>query len=145
MPKLYDKKKIHRLFLRYQGNIGEIMKHNNMPVSRKTIRRYAENNGWYDELPNNNEDIGNTDIDRSLDKIDTYDIENLEKIRSDLYKYITSTENQTGIELKPKTYTEAIKCYLDIDSRIDERKSKINNSESGSWEKIIKRCIISSN
>jgi len=143
MPKLYDKKRIHKLFLRYRGDIGAVMKHNNMPVSRKTIRRYAKNGRWYDELSCNNEGIANTDIDKSLEKIDSYEIENLEKIRSDLYKYITSTEKQTGIELKPKTYAEAIKCYLDIDFRIDEKKSKINDSEFGSWENIIKRCIIS--
>lgn len=141
MPKIYDKKKIHNLFLRYGGDIGAIMKHNNMPVSRKTIRSYAKKGGWYDELSRNNEKKAKSDV----DNIAFYDIENLEKIRSDLYKYLTSTKRQADTDLKPKTYSEAIKCYLDIDSRIDEKKSKIIDSESRTWEKIIKRCIITNN
>ena len=134
MPILYDKERIHKLFLEYKGNFDSIMLKDNMPKSQKTIRKYAKEGGWYGEL---------NDYDGGLSESD--DIVKLEKIRSNIYKFLvaSSLENQDSTELKPKTYTEAVKCYLEVDSRIGERKEKISSPKSSTWEEIIRNCITS--
>ena len=148
MPKRYDKDRIYRLFLEFKGNISTVMSHDDTPKSRKTIRKYAKDGGWYKELSSSNVNTDNKitkgyKFDKKVLNADSDDIEKLEKVRSTLYKFLVSEslENQVNLELKPKTYTEAVKCYLDIDSRIEEKKNKTSGSESKSWEEIIKRCI----
>ncbi len=132
MPISYDRERIHRLFLEYKGNVDSIMLHSNMPKSQKTIKRYAKEGGWYDELDGYAGGLGEID-----------DIAKLKKIRSNIYKFLISGSlgDQDNTELKPKTYTEAVKCYLEVDSRIDEKREDVSSPKSNSWEEIIKKCI----
>jgi hypothetical protein len=131
MPKKYNKERIHKLFLETKGDIRLVMGHKGTPRTRRTIDHYAKEEGWYDEL--------------SAHCIQDDDIERLEKVRSVIYQFLIQEPSHSAenLELKPKTYTEAVKCYLDIDTRIDEKKGKSSNIESNSWEDIIKRCMSS--
>ena len=73
------------------------------------------------------------------------DVGRLERIRSVLYQFLVpgASEELDVLELKPKTYTEAVKCYLEVDSRIDEKKGKRPDSGLGRWEEIVRRCSCS--
>ena len=131
MPVLYDKEKIHKLFLECNGDFESIMIHKGMPKSRRTIKKYAIEGGWYKELSNNYE----------VSELDS--IIRLEKIRTKIYDFLIEPfidENEK--ELRPKTYNEAVKCYLEVDSRIDEKRDKISGSGIKSWEDILRDCVI---
>lgn len=130
MPTLYDREKIHKLFLKYEGDLNSIMARKGTPKSKKTIKRYAIKCGWYDELA------------RIRHKPD--DLTRLEEVRASIYRILISDQldNQKNSELKPKTYTEAVKCYLDVDLRIDEKLGRITDSESDHWKDILRDCVI---
>jgi len=138
-----------------------------MPKSQQTIKRYAKEGRWYEELSEeikfdqstvtickdeylkdlengtetlNEEKEANVVIDDDSD-----DIEKLKKVKSVIYQFLIPNPSgkMEGLELKPKTYGEAVKCYLDIDSRINDKKSKSSNSGLNAWEEIMRRCMSS--
>ncbi len=76
---------------------------------------------------------------------DSDDIEKLKQVKNVLYQFLIPNPSgkMEGLELKPKTYSEAVKCYLDIDSRINDKKSKSTNSGFNTWEEIMRRCMSS--
>lgn len=100
-----------------------------------------------DEYP---EDLGNgtetlkeeTETNVVIDD-DSDDIEKLKQVKNVLYQFLipNPSSKMEGLELKPKTYGEAVKCYLDIDSRINDKKSKSSNTEVNAWEEIMRRCM----
>jgi hypothetical protein len=70
------------------------------------------------------------------------DVERLERIRAVLYQFLVpGTGNLDALELRPKTYTEAVKSYLEVDSRIDEKKGKGQSSGLNEWKEMILRCL----
>jgi len=73
------------------------------------------------------------------------DVGRLERIRSVLYQFLVpgTSEELDALELRPKTYTEAVKCYLEVDLRIDEKKGEQTSSGLGRWEEIVRRCLSS--
>jgi len=151
----YDRERMHKLFLEEKGDIRAVLSHPDTPKSPWTIAKYAQEGGWYKELsevhPSAKDDLdsgwdkkpvveskGSQVVDEAED-----DIKRLERVRSVIYQFLVpglSGEPDMG-ELKPKTYTEAVKCYLEVDSRIDEKKGKPSNSPFRSWEEILRRCI----
>lgn len=70
------------------------------------------------------------------------DIERLKRIRSVLYQFLVpgTAEGLDMLELRPKTYTEAVKCYLEVDLRINEKKGEGSSPGLGRWEEIVLRC-----
>ena len=143
----FDKERIHKLFLEERGNIRAVVNHKSTPKSPNTIRRYAKDGRWHEELPETNhcqkvsaKKRGNKN---RVDIVDDglKDIDGLEQIKEAIYKFLvlSSPEKNDNTELKPKTYAEAVKCYLDIDSRIEEKKGKSSDSTSSPWEEIIRR------
>lgn len=136
----YNKERIHKLFLECCGDISSVMQHKATPRSRKTIRKYAKDGGWDDELVLALNEGGKN---QSLNS-ESNGIEKLEKIKSVIYQFLVSEISDEVKELgfKPKTYAEAVKCYLEIDSRIDEKKTESSNSVCESWENIIKHLIL---
>ena len=76
---------------------------------------------------------------------DSDDIEKLKKVKNVIYQFLIPNPSgkMEGLELKPKTYGEAVKCYLDIDSRINDKKSKFSNPGLNTWEEIMRRCMSS--
>lgn len=134
----YNKERIHKLFLECCGDISSIMRHKATPRSRKTIRKYAKEGGWYNELPSTTKRNRET-IDSKSD-----DIEKLENVKSVVYKFLIpeTSDELKEFGLRPKTYAEAVKCYLEIDSRIDEKMNKSSSSVCRSWEDIIKHVIL---
>ena len=76
---------------------------------------------------------------------DSDDIEKLKQVKNVLYQFLIPNPSgkMEGLELKPKTYGEAVKCYLDIDSRINDKKNKSSTSEFNAWEEIMRRCMSS--
>ena len=73
------------------------------------------------------------------------DVERLKRIRSVLYQFLVPepSEELDVLELRPKTYTEAVKCYLEVDSRINEKRGKRSSPRLGRWEDIVLRCLSS--
>jgi hypothetical protein len=143
----FDKEGIHKLFLEERGNIRAVMNHKGTPKSPNTIRRYAKDGRWHEKLPENNQckQVGAKKLgDKNrVDIVDDglKDIDGLEQIKEAIYKFLvlSSPEKNDNTELKPKTYAEAVKCYLDIDSRIEEKKGKSSDSTSSPWEEIMRR------
>jgi hypothetical protein len=143
----FDKERIYKLFLEERGNIQAVMNHKDTPKSPKTIRRYAKDGRWHEKLPENNhcKKVGAKKLgDKNrVDIVDDglKDIDGLEQIKEAIYKFLvlSSPEKNDNTELKPKTYAEAVKCYLDIDSRIEEKKGKSSDSTSSPWEEIMRR------
>ncbi|MDQ1328761.1 MAG: hypothetical protein QG641_2047 [Candidatus Poribacteria bacterium] len=135
-----------------------------MPKSQQTIKCYAKEGRWYEKLSEeikfdqgickdeylkdlengtetlNEEKEANVAIDDDSD-----DIEKLKKVKNVIYQFLIPNPSgkMEGLELKPKTYSEAVKCYLDIDSRINDKKSKSSNSGFNAWEEIMRRCMSS--
>jgi hypothetical protein len=163
MSTRYDKERIHKLFLKMRGDIQAVIRHDSMPKSPRTIKQYAKEGRWYEELSDNtnqnvvtvcedgfSDDAGSKsralieekDKDATIDT-DSDDIKKLEQVKGVIYKFLvpSSSDKMDGLELKPKTYAEAVKCYLDVDSRIDEKKDKSSNSGVNLWEEIIRRCM----
>ena len=156
MTTRYDREKIHRLFLEEKGNIQAVSLHPDTPSSR-TIARYAQEGNWYAELSDrsDNRSIRSKsakltkptksfrDFDDFDDSDDEDDIEKLERILSVLYQFLVpgTLEGLDMLELKPKTYTEAVKCYLEVDLRIDGKKGKHTDSGLDRWEDIVRRCL----
>jgi len=64
----------------------------------------------------------------------------LKKIRSNIFNYLISHYQDclADGELK-KTYIEAVKCYLEIDTRIDEKNTRKSGSVLTRWEEIVQR------
>jgi hypothetical protein len=177
MPTIrYDREKIHRIYLLTKGDIHAVMRHRNMPKSQQTIKRYAKEGRWYEELskkiePNQSNltilvppsnvrtDCENEypkDLENRAEILkeeketnviiddDSDDIEKLKQVKNVLYQFlIPNPSGMKELELKPKTYGEAVKCYLDIDSRINDKKSKSTNSGFNAWEEIMRRCMSS--
>ena len=79
---------------------------------------------------------------RRIAGVEVYDVERLERIRSVLYQFLVpgASEELDALELRPKTYTEAVKCYLEVDSRIDEKRGEGPDSGLGRWAEIVRRC-----
>ena len=144
MSAIYDKERIHRIFLQKKGNIQAMMRHKNMPKSPRTIKQYAKEGRWYEELyrVNQNEVSKENKNETVIINTDSDDIKKLEQVKGVIYNFLVtnSSDKMDGLELKPKTYTEAVKCYLDIDSRIDEKRGKPSNAKTNTWEEIIRRC-----
>jgi len=71
--------------------------------------------------------------------------EMLKNIRLIAYRFITQTDNSDpileGHILKPKTYAEAVKAFLDADERLNDEKcateTKMNN-----WQAVLERCCV---
>jgi hypothetical protein len=178
MPTIrYDRERIHRLYLLTKGDIHAVMRHRNMPKSQQTIKRYAKEGRWYEELSKeikldqNDTTIPTLPSNEKMDCEDEYpedlkigtealkedkeknavidddsdDIEKLRQVKNVLYQFLIPNPSgkMEGLELKPKTYAEAVKCYLDIDSRISDKKSKTTNSGFSAWEEIMRRCMSS--
>jgi hypothetical protein len=163
----YDRERIHKLFLQTKGDIHAVMRHHNMPKSQQTIKRYAKEGRWYDEFSKEikfdqstvtvcedeyPKDLGNGTETLKEEKEtnvfiddDSDDIEKLKQVKNVIYQFLIPNPSvkMEGLELKPKTYGEAVKCYLDIDSRINEKKSKSTSSGLSAWEEIIRRCMSS--
>ena len=154
----FDKEKIHKLFLEERGNIRAVMNHRNTPKSPNTIERYAKDGRWHEELTKDNhykkvretKQGSKNDKPRELSdkKIGTgivddglKEINRLERVKKVIYKFLvlSSPEKNDNTKLQPKTYAEAVKCYLDIDSRIEEKKGKSSGSGSSRWEEIMRR------
>jgi hypothetical protein len=154
----FDKEGIHKLFLEERGNIRAVMNHKGTPKSPNTIRRYAKDGRWHEELPENNrckkvsvKKLGTKNnkpkkLSEEKNRVDVVDdglkdIDGLEQIKEAIYKFLvlSSSEKNDNTELKPKTYAEAVKCYLDIDSRIEEKKGKSSDITSSPWEEIMRR------
>jgi len=72
------------------------------------------------------------------------DIRRLERIKQVIYQFLTRGTAEGIDELKPKTYNEAVKCYLEVDSRIDEKRGKPSASGLPPWEKMLRRYVSSS-
>jgi hypothetical protein len=162
MSTIYNKERIHRLFLQTSGDIQAMIRHDNMPKSPRTIKRYAKEGRWYEELSDNTnqnivticEDIFSEDsgsnpkalIEKKSEKAtintDSDEIKKLEQVKGVIYKFLVpnSSDKMDELELKPKTYTEAVKCYLDIDSRLDQKKGKSSSSETDAWGEIMRHC-----
>jgi len=161
----YDKERIHKLFLNTKGDIKAVMQNDNVPRSQRTIKQYAKEGKWYEELSESfisdqnaitvcgdeyseyTENRAETlkeekELDVPMDA-DLDDIEKLEHIKNVIYQFLipNPSDKKDGLELKLKTYGEAVKCYLDIDSRINEKKSKSSNIEVNTWEEIIRCCM----
>lgn len=154
MYKRYNVERIHKLFIQENGDIKAVMRYRNTPTSAKTILRYAEKGNWYKEL-SGIKDKRSSDNDINTDKSNIKDsvlndekceIKNLEQLRAIIYNFLVPSDNQLFdvMKLKPKTYTEAVKCYLEVDSRIDEKRRGNPNSGISKWEEIIRRCAMNS-
>jgi len=166
MSTIYNKERIHKLFLQMSGDIQAMIRHDNMPKLPRTIKQYAKEGRWYEELSDNtnqnvvtvcedgfSDDAGSKSralIEKKSEEatidIDSDDIKKLEQVKGVIYKFLVpsssdKSDKMDGLELKPKTYAEAVKCYLDVDSRIDEKKDKSSNSGVNLWEEIIRRCM----
>ncbi len=144
----YDRERIHRLFLRENGNIRAVMGHRGMPKSPNTIKRYAKEGKWYEELLNSprvQRVKGNKfGIKTEGDNKVTVDIVKLEQIKEIIYEFLmpNPSERVKTLILRPKTFAEAVKCYLEVDSRIDEKKEKVSNSSINKWEEIIRQITV---
>ena len=145
MTTQYNRERIHRLFLKERGNIRAVMGYKGTPKSPNTIRRYAKEGRWHEELLDNSRrergsgnKCKNKNEDSNKGKVD---IGKLEQIKEIIYEFLVPnpSERIKALILKPKTYTEAIKCYLEVDSRIDEKREKLSNSNFGRWEEIIRQ------
>jgi hypothetical protein len=152
----YDREKIHRLFLNEKGNVQAVSLHPDTPSSR-TIARYAQEGNWHAELSDRSDNRSTPSKSAKLtkptkssddfcgfdDSEDKDDIERLERILSVLYQFLVpgTLEGLDMLELKPKTYAEAVKCYLEVDSRIDGKKGKHTDSGLDRWEDIVRRCL----
>lgn len=156
MFKKYNRERIHKLFIKENGNIQAIMRYRNTPSSARTIIRYAKEGNWYKELSEDNKSnkqssesdfIAAKDIiEDSMLNNERYEIKNLEQIRAIIYNFLVPNDNSLfdAMRLKPKTYTEAVKCYLEVDSRIDEKRKGNPNSGIVKWEEIMRLCTIKS-
>jgi hypothetical protein len=116
---------------------------------------------WYEEFDQSNvtviEDEYPEDLENGIELLkeakeinvviddDSDDIEKLKKVKNVIYQFLIPNPpgKLEGLELKPKTYGEAVKCYLDIDSRINDKKNKSSNSGFNVWEDIMRRCMSS--
>ena len=146
MTAKYDKERIRELFLKEKGDIQAVSRYSDTPNSLSTIAKYAREGGWYNELLSMDavRSVGGAGKGQAKNSEDS-DTERLERIRSVLYQFLVpgTAEGLDMLELRPKTYTEAVKCYLDVDSRIDGKRSKGSNSELGPWGEIVLRCMSS--
>ncbi len=154
MYKRYNVERIRKLFIQENGDIKAVMRYRNTPSSAKTILRYAKEGNWYKELSGTKDkkasdnDV-NTDKNSSKDSMlndEKCEIKNLEQLRAIIYNFLVPNDNSLFdvMKLKPKTYTEAVKCYLEVDSRIDEKRRGNPSSGINKWEEIIRRCAIDS-
>lgn len=148
MTERYNRERIHKLFLREKGNVRAVMGYKGTPKSINTIKRYAKEGGWYEELPRISgvQKDGESKLEsqgRNSDKV-KIDIGKLEQIKEIIYEFLmpSPSERVKTLVLKPKTYAEAVKCYLELDSRIDEKKEKLSNSNIGKWEEIIRQITV---
>ena len=146
--------------------IHAVMRHRNMPKSQQTIKCYAKEGGCYEKLSEEirfdqstviiGKDDYLKDFENGTETLkeeketnvviddDSDDIEKLKQVKNVLYQFLippNPSGKMEGLELKPKTYGEAVKCYLDIDSRINDKKSKSTNTEVNAWEEIMRRCM----
>ncbi|MGB9597263.1 MAG: hypothetical protein ACPL7B_13360 [Candidatus Poribacteria bacterium] len=144
----YNRERVHRLFLREQGNIRAVMGYKGAPKSINTIKRYAKEGKWYEELAKISEVQGDGrgkfgSQSRNRDKVNI-DVRKLEQIKAIIYEFLmpSPSERVKTLVLKPKTYAEAVKCYLEVDSRIDEKLEKLSNKSIGRWEEIIKQITV---
>jgi hypothetical protein len=144
MSTIYDKERIHRLFLQKKGNIQAVMRHKNMPKSPRTIKQYAKEGRWYEELYGvNQNEVSKENKDKTvIISTDSDDIKKLEQVKGVIYSFLVPnlSDKMDSLELKPKTYAEAVKCYLEVDSRIDEKSGKPLNPKTNTWEEIMRRC-----
>lgn len=167
MSARYDRERIHRLFLEEKGDVRAVLRHPDTPRQPRTVAKYAQEGDWYADLSSNtgdspvidfdmaspaqsasiNEPVANSaaksDMKQTSDVAEDNDVERLRRIRSVLYQFLVpgTWEGLDMLELRPKTYTEAVKCYMDVDSRIDEKKGKGTSSVLDRWEKIVLRCL----
>ena len=145
MTTRYDRERIHRLFLKERGNIRAVMGYKGTPKSPNTIRRYAKEGRWHEELLGNlkSEKGSGNKCKRKNENSNKgmVDISKLEQIKEIIYEFLVpnTSERIKTLILRPKTYSEAIKCYLEVDSRIDEKREKLSNSNFGKWEEIIRQ------
>lgn len=148
MTTLYNKERIHKLFLREKGNIRAVMGHKGTPKSINTIKRYAKEGRWYEELAgiskDQSDDKAKIESQKGNSEKINIDIEKLEQIKGIIYEFLmpSPSERVKTLVSKPKTYAEAVKCYLEVDSRIDEKKEKLSNSNIGKWEEIIRQITV---
>lgn len=153
MTKRYNKERIHKLFLKENGDIKAVMRHRNTPSSSKTILRYAKEGDWYKELSETNKKRndgqsfeGSLITNDCMPENKKNEIKNLEQIRAIIYNFLVPCDNSLfdAMKLKPKTYTEAVKCYLEVDSRLDEKRRGNPSSGINKWEEILRRCAMDS-
>ena len=102
-------------------------------------------NEYLKDLENETETLNEEEEANVVIDDDSDDIEKLKKVKNVIYQFLIPNppDKMEGLELKPKTYGEAVKCYLDIDSRINDKKSKSTNSGFNAWEEIMRRCMSS--